>query len=128
MISSKFIAVLVAILVGLSPALCYASDLTTPASIYYDSPLTVELVPMELESVNTSLQRVSASDSTGLKSIMLSLIGDYDTVVTDYVYSNGSYQSHSISIERDWSWIMSCALFIVVLYCVFRCVGGILCK
>lgn len=77
-----------------------------------------------------SVDRISASDSTGFKSVMLSLIGDYETVVTDYTYQSGGsgYLSHSINVERDWSWIMSCAMFMLVVFCVFRLVGGFLCR
>lgn len=84
---------------------------------------------LTLKSVNVSNQTVTANDSNGLKALMLELIGDYETVVTDYTYqSSNGYTTHSITIERDWSWIMTCGLFIVVLYCTFRAVGGILCR
>lgn len=81
-----------------------------------------------LRSVNVSNERVTASDANGFKAVMLSLIGDYETVITDYTYQSSAsgYYSHSISIERDWSWIWSCVCFIVVVYCFFRSIGGML--
>lgn len=82
--------------------------------------------------INTSetILRVSASDSNGLKSVLLSIIGDYETVITDYEYrnNNNTYTTHSISIERDWAWICSCAVFGGVIWCVFRGVVAILCR
>lgn len=80
-----------------------------------------------LRSVNVSNEKVTASDANGFKAVMLSLIGDYETVITDYTYQSGTsgYYSHSISIERDWSWIWSCVCFIVVIYCFFRMIGGL---
>ena len=82
---------------------------------------------MELKSVNVSNERVSASDSSGFKAVMLTVLGDYETVVTDYVYQNQSgYTTHSITIERDWSWIMSAAMLIVVTFCTFLSVSTIL--
>lgn len=86
-----------------------------------------QVVEGDLVEVNSQLFTVSASGSNGLKSLLLSLIGDYETVVTDYTYNNGSYTSHSISIERDWAWICSCCVFCAVLWCVFRGVVAI-CK
>lgn len=81
----------------------------------------------ELISVTQSVQRVSASDTTGLKSVLLSILGDYESVVTDYEYrnNNNTYYSHSISIERDWAWLCSCGIFAILLYCTFRTIGGI---
>lgn len=82
-----------------------------------------------VDSQETRL-RVSSSDATGLKSVLLSIIGEYETVVTDYTYQTGSsgYYSHSINIERDWAWICSCAIFGAVIWCVFRGVVAILCR
>lgn len=82
----------------------------------------------ELVSVEKSMMRVSASDSTGFKAVVLGLIGDYETVITDYTYQSGStgYYSHSINIERDWSWICSACIFALVIFCVFRVIGVLL--
>lgn len=94
-----------------------------------EDPEVLDVVSMQPELVNVtqSVQRVSASDTTGLKSVLLSLLGDYETVVTDYEYrnNNNTYYTHSISIERDWAWLCSCGIFAILLYCTFRAVGGI---
>ena len=81
-----------------------------------------------LQKVEITSKRVSAEDTNGLKSVLLGMIGDYETVITDYTYNNGSYNTHSISIERDYAWIWSAILLIVVMYCVFRAIGGIICR
>lgn len=83
-----------------------------------------------LYSVTVSNERVSSSDANGFKAVMLGLIGDYETVVTDYEYrnNNNTYTTHSISITEDWAWVSSCAVFLVVIYCFFRLVGGFLCN
>lgn len=78
---------------------------------------------------NTSFQqlRISASDTSGLHAILLSLIGDYNPIVKDYTYqSSNGYANHSIEIQPDWSWILSCALFIVVIFSVFHLFGVVL--
>ena len=83
----------------------------------------------ELVDIQQTRTTVSADDATGLKAIILGLIGNYETVTTDYTYqSSNGYYSHSITTERDWAWICSLALFVVVIWCVFRGVVAILCR
>lgn len=68
--------------------------------------------------------RVSANDTSGLHSIVLRLIGDYNPIVTDHVYSqSGSYTSHHVEVTPDWSWIATCFVFCIVLYSFFRLLG-----
>lgn len=113
-----------------------SSSSTGTDSVYNDyytdvsvSPIIQTLPEGELLEVKSTTNRVSSSDATGLKSLMLSLIGDYDTVVTDYTYqSSNGYTTHSIQIERDWSWIISAVLFAVVIYCTIRGIVAILCR
>lgn len=83
-----------------------------------------------LQSVNVSTERISASDANGFKAVMLGLLGDYETVITDYEYrnNNNTYTSHSIDITPDWSWICGAGIFAIVVFCAFRLIGGILCK
>lgn len=106
------------------PQSVFASDLDEEV-IYSESgeyiPALVTVVDSPtLTSVDISKKRVSASDTSGFKAVMLTLLGDYETVVTDYTYQNQSgYITHSIQVERDWAWIMSCAMFIMVIYCTF---------
>lgn len=77
-------------------------------------------------TVEVSSLRLSASDTSGLHAVILSLIGDYNPIVKDYTYqSSNGYTSHSIDIQPDWSWIASCAVFMLVIFCVFRFVGGL---
>lgn len=102
------------------------SEEVEPSSQDSEIEPVISLEP-ELISVTQSVQRVSASDTTGLKSVLLSILGDYESVVTDYEYrnNNNTYYSHSISIERDWAWLCSCGIFAILLYCTFRTIGGI---
>lgn len=95
-----------------------------------EEPKEVIVLEPQLVSYEQSVQKVSASDTSGLKALLLSIIGDYETVITDYEYrtGNNTYTSHSINIERDWAWICSCGVFALLLYCTFRSIGGILCR
>lgn len=83
----------------------------------------------DIVDVNQTRETVSASDANGFKQVLLSILGDYETVTTDYTYqtSNG-YYSHSITTERDWAWICSAAILGAVVWCVFRGVVAILCR
>lgn len=98
-----------------------------PSNVVSDEPVLVVGTPV-LKSVNVSSERLTAANTTGFKSVMLGLIGDYETVVTDYTYQSGSYVSHSIDITPDYSWIAACLTFVVVVFCVFRLIGGLLCN
>lgn len=114
------------------PFVVHAAD----PEVISDSPVEIVIIDdvrdnqVLLKSVSVSNEKITAEDATGFKAIMLSLIGDYETTVTDYTYQSGSsgYYSHSINVERDWSWIMSCCGFFLVVYCVLRTVGGLICK
>lgn len=69
---------------------------------------------------------VSPSETNGLKKILLQLIGDYDMVTCEYTYtSQNGYTSKQVTTEPDYSWMITAALFIMVLWSLFRFVGGI---
>lgn len=107
-------------------SLVFADDVLSSSDNVELKDIEIISNDLQLENVSLSVQRVSASDSNGFKAVLLSLLGDYETVVTDYTYSSGNgYTSHSISIERDWSWICSCCILGLVVYCVFRLVGSL---
>ena len=139
MVIRKILSYMIVACLAVLPVSAYAtSDISTSSALRFDEPISVIIEDdnrgggddLVLRSVNVSNERITANDANGFKAIMLSLIGDYETVITDYTYQSGSsgYYSHSISIERDWSWIWSCIMFIVCIYCTFRAVGGILCR
>lgn len=91
---------------------------------YLKTPVEGSVDVVEVKST-TEVLRVSASDTSGLHSIILSLIGDYNPIVTDHEYrnNNNTYYSHSIDISPDWSWIASAVIFLVIIYCAFRIIG-----
>lgn len=84
------------------------------------------------EYVGTSvyaLSPVTSSDATGLKAVMLSLIGDYDAIVIEHEYENNNgYTSYVREIQLDYPWLCSCAIFLVVLFCILRGGFSVLCK
>lgn len=93
-------------------------------------PDLVQVTDLELVNATQTRQTVTPSDTNGFKAILLTIIGDYETVVTDYEYrnNNNTYMSHSIAIEQDYAWICSAAMLGLITYCTFRIIGGMLCK
>lgn len=114
-----------------TPIVVDITQLLTPSTKgTEEDPQVVVVDEMQLVNMTQSLQKVSAADATGFKAILLQLLGDYETVVTDYEYrnNNNTYMSHSIAIEQDYAWIASAAIFALLIYCTFRSIGGILCR
>lgn len=94
-----------------------------------DPVSSVVYEPLQLRSVNISNETISASDANGFKAVILGLLGDYTTIITDYTYQNQQgYTQHSIDVTPDWSWVSSAAIFIVVVYCSMKMIGGFLCN
>ena len=78
------------------------------------------------EEVSVSTLRISSSDTSGFHAVILGLLGDYNPIVKDYTYtSQQGYTSHSIDIQPDWSWICSAAIFLVIIFSLFRLIGGL---
>lgn len=115
---------------ALGNAISGLTDLISAGAI--SGSVQVEPIDMNvsLQSVSVSTERISASDANGFKAVLLGLIGDYETIITDYEYRNNqnTYTTHSIDITPDYSWIWSTAIFGLVIFCFFRLVGGILCN
>lgn len=95
----------------------------------------VDISEGSMVSMNTypdssaQMYSVTASDANGLKAIMLSLIGDYEGIVVEYAYENNNgYTSYVREIQLDYPWLCSCAIFLVVLFCILRGGFAVLCK
>lgn len=86
---------------------------------------TFTLTGVELRSVAP----VQPSGDGSLKDTLLSFVGDYDPVVVEYAYqSSQGYTSYLREIQPDYVWMISVAVLIVFIYCLFRLGGAILCK
>ena len=83
---------------------------------------------MILQSVDVySVSPITSDSTTGLKSVILGLIGSYDTIVTDYTYnSNNGYIQHTIQVQPDYVWMGSFLLLCLILYCLFRLGGAMI--
>lgn len=75
-----------------------------------------------------ALNPIESSD--GLKGVLLDVLGPYDAVVVEYRYqttTSGNYQ-YVREIQYDWPWLGSLAVFLVLLWSVFRIAGGFICR
>lgn len=74
-----------------------------------------------------ALNPITSSD--GLKGVLLDVLGPYDAVVVEYRYqaTSGNYQ-YVREIQYDWPWLGSLAVFLVLLWSVFRIAGGFICR
>ena len=76
-----------------------------------------------------SLNPITPNEATGLKAILLELIGDYDAIVVEYSYENtNGYTSYVREIQYDYPWLCACGLFVIVLFCILRGGFAVLCK
>lgn len=75
-----------------------------------------------------SLPPVKPSDTTGLKSALLSVLGNYDPVVVVYQYQSSSsgYYSYATDIQPDFAWLCSAAFLALVVWCLFRLGGALI--
>lgn len=78
-------------------------------------------------AVATGLAPVTPSDTTGVKAVLLSFIGNYDPPVVQYEYTtNNNYKQYVNEIQPDYVWICSFALIALFIYCLFKLGGGLL--
>lgn len=89
----------------------------------------LEITPYSSFEAYAVIDPVTSSDANGLKAIMLDLLGDYEGVVVEYAYENNNgYTSYVREVQPDYPWLISAAVFCIVLYCVFRLGAKVLCN
>ena len=75
----------------------------------------------------TSVSPVEPSDTTGLKSALLGVLGSYDPVIVEYQYSDrNGYTNYLRDVQPDYVWLCSCALLALVIFCLFRLGGALI--
>lgn len=75
----------------------------------------------------SSVSPIKPSDTSGLKSALLGVLGNYDPVVVEYQYSDGDGRTRYLrEIQPDYVWLCSCALLALVIYCLFRLGGALI--
>ena len=75
----------------------------------------------------TSVSPIEPSDTSGLKSALLGVLGSYDPVIVEYQYSDrNGYTNYLREVQPDYIWLCSCALLALVIYCLFRLGGALI--
>lgn len=109
----------------------------TDSPVLIEDPTEAPAIPPEpsenevwnLVDVNvlTAVAPVTPSNSNGFKSVLIGLLGNYDPVVVEYQYqSSQGYYSYLREIQPDYAWMCAAAIFLVVIFCIFRMLGGAL--
>lgn len=107
-------------------------DVVPPDQPIYILPVTPVVDQSEdwqFDGIETfALSPVNPSDTSGLKKILLEVLGPYDNVVTQYRYiADGSTRYTYVNeITPDYPWIFSAILFIVLIVSLFRMVRSTL--
>lgn len=127
----KIIFILIAVLVLMNCV--YAADEyeVEPDTKVTELQIVRDKTDMELTDVSIvkSVAPVTPSSTSGLKAALLSFIGDYDPVIVEYQYqSSNGYTSYLREVQPDYSWMISAAFLLVLVYCIFRLLGVIFCR
>lgn len=78
-------------------------------------------------SILTSVAPVTPSDTSGLKAVLLGILGNYDPVIVEYQYqSSQGYNNYLREVQPDFVWLCSFALLALMIFCIFRLGGALL--
>jgi hypothetical protein len=78
-------------------------------------------------SILTSVAPVTPTDTSGLKAVLLGLLGNYDPVIVEYQYqSSQGYNNYLREVQPDYVWLCSFALLALMIFCIFRLGGALL--
>lgn len=77
-----------------------------------------------------SVPNTPVESSAGLKGILLDLFGPYMPTITQLQYRQGSnqYYTYVNDISPDYPWLCSAGIFALVLLCLFKLGGALLCR
>lgn len=78
-------------------------------------------------NIFSSVAPVTPSDTSGLKAVLLGLLGNYDPVIVEYQYqSTQGYNNYLREVQPDYVWLCSFALLALMIFCIFRLGGALL--
>lgn len=120
------LAAVVLLCFSLGTGLVFADD-----ELVFETEATTSSEVPESSNVSESISfsvvgPVEPNDTNGFKAVLLELLGDYDPIIAEYSYTNSNgYISYVREVQPDYIWMISAAIFIIVLYCAFRFLGGL---
>lgn len=76
-----------------------------------------------------AMNPVTPSDTSGLKAVLLEFLGDWDSIVVEHAYqSTNGYTNYVREIQLDYPWLCSAAILAIMIFCLFRLGGAVLCR
>lgn len=93
-------------------------------AVYSEDDYTI--MPMAVQSsANTPV-----SSSSGLKGVLFGLFGPYDPPITQLRYQSNTSTNYTYvnDIQPDYPWLCSAGIFAIVLFCLFKMGGALLCR
>lgn len=106
--------------------------LTQPDSeVDYDvsvPPVSIDDPSVTITNISlASVDPVTPSSTSGLKAVLLGILGNYDPVIVEYQYSSGNgYTNYLREIQPDYVWLCSAVFLALVIYCLFKLGGGLI--
>ncbi|AXF52693.1 MAG: transglutaminase domain-containing protein [Inoviridae sp.] len=78
----------------------------------------------------STVSPVTPSNTTGLKAVLVSFLGSYDPIIVEYRYQNTGSSSYGYVRQAfpDHVWICSFVLLALMVFCLFRLGGAVLCR
>lgn len=105
------------------------TDISNSLDVLANSPSLGSL--SEVDGISLmSVSPITPSDTTGLKAVLLDLLGSYDPVIVEYRYQNYNQSTYSYlrEVQPDYVWMGSFLLLCLFVYCIFKLGGGLLCN
>lgn len=100
-----------------NPLYVQVETVAVPESVGVDP---VVLSDDQSVSVLAALSPVGPEDTNGLKSILISILGDYNPIIIEY--QSGNYTSREVF--EDQVWLCSFWMLAIMVFCIFRMLGG----
>lgn len=102
-----------------SPDENVVSEEETEINPDFDMPVSVELY---------SVSPITPEDTSGLKAVLLEVLGDYDPVIVEYEYRNSNNTTYNYLREvlPDYPWCASFIMLALFVYCIFRLGGALI--
>lgn len=95
-----------------------------PPDDFFESEDSYDIQVMAVQTTpNTPVE-----SSTGLKGILIQLFGPYNPTITQLRYQSNTSTNYTYvnDISPDFPWLCSAGIFAIVLFCVFKLLGGVL--
>lgn len=120
-------------------SICYAADDAELPEFFQDlisddldDPDDLDEGDWILDSIEvySTVSPITPSNTDGLKSVLLSLLGNYDPIIVEYRYMNSNNTTYSYLREAqpDYVWMASFILVALMIFCLFRLGGAVLCR